>query len=378
MRAWGNPAAAYNARDRFNIANPASLGSLKLTNYQVGLYAKGMKVKSDVGSQNFGYATMDYLSLAFPIKHAAFSFGMLPLSRVNYNINDSVLASNGLPSYVHKLKGDGSVNDFYLAAGVSLTKNLRVGIKGSFIFGNLRNASRIEFSDSLNGFNSRYYDDRHLHGFSWLAGIQYDIRWKDDHKLTIGASGHSGNNIRATRDFMFTRYSIGINQTEITFDTVKALYNQKGIVHLPSQFDIGFMYDYKNKWIAAINYTYINTSTYRSFGMIDSFRTAHKISWGVQWIPNETALEGLYNRIKFRIGGYYQLTPLFINNTQIKRLAITTGLGLPVKRFFSDIDFSFEFGKLGTIKNNLLEENYVQGTLGFSISDRWFIKRRYD
>jgi hypothetical protein len=343
----------------------------------VGLYGKGLQVNGQDASQNFGYSTIDYITLAFPIKHAAISFGLLPLSRVNYDIISYNEAANGLPRYVQLFKGEGSTSEIYLATGVSVKKKLRLGVKGSFVFGNLRNSTRLVFDDTLNGFNSRYYYDRHLSGFAWQAGLQYDLRWNDNNALTIGVTGKLNNNISSTRDVMLNRFFY-FNNAEIPYDTIQSIFNQRGYIRLPAQFDAGLLYAFKTKWLIGINASYFDASDYLSFGEKDSFKTAYKFSGGVQWIPNETALEGIYNRMKFRMGGYYELTPLYVNQTQIKKYALTLGVGLPVKRFFSDIDLSIEAGKLGTTKNNLLEERFILGTLGFSISDRWFIKRKYD
>jgi hypothetical protein len=378
MRGWGNMQATYSSKDRFNIANPASLGALKLTNYQIGLFAKGMTVRSDSASQNFGYGTVDYITLAFPIKHGAVSFGLLPLSRVNYNILEFNESANGLPRYVQIFNGEGSVNEAYLATGVSLFKNLRIGARAAFVFGNIRNATRLVFDDTLNGFNSRYYNDRHLNGFSFYGGAQYDIKWKEQNTLTVGVAGNLNNSIRSTRDMMMNRFYYNSANAEVAFDTITAAFNQRGAVILPASFDAGLLYNFKNKWLVGVNFNYTDAQSYRSFNEIDSFRASYKVAAGIQWIPNETALEGLYNRLKFRLGGYYQQTPIYFNNQQINQYAITAGFGIPVKRFFSDIDFAFEIGKMGTTSNNLLEERFLRGTLGFSISDRWFIKRKYD
>ncbi len=378
MRGWADQQAACSARDRFNIANPASLGALKLTNYQIGLFGKGMTIQNDSASQNFGYGTIDYISLAFPVKHGAISFGLLPFSRVNYNVVEYYEAANGLPRFVQTFRGDGSVNQVYLAAGFGITKNFRVGARAAFVFGNLRNSTRLIFDDTLNGFNTRYFNDRHLNGFAFYGGAQYDVKWKEKNTLTIGISGNLNNSIRSTRDMMMNRFYYNQANAEVAFDTIVSAFNQKGSVILPMSIDAGLLYNHNNKWIAGVNFNYTDAAAYRSFGEPDSFKTAYKISAGVQWIPNETAIEGLYNRMKFRIGGYYQNTPVFINNTQLKQYAATLGFGIPVKRFFSDIDFAFEFGVLGTTQNNLLEERFIRGTLGFSISDRWFIKRKYD
>ncbi len=378
MRGWGNLQAAFNSPDRFNISNPASLGALKLTNYQVGLYGKGVQVLGDNNTQNFGYATIDYVTLAFPIKHGAISFGLLPLSRLNYDVVQFNEAAGGLPRYVQLFKGSGSASEAYLATGVSIHKNLRIGIRGSFAFGNLRNSTRLIFDDTLNGFNTRYYNDRYLHGFSFYGGVQYDIKLKNQNTLTIGISGNLKNAISSTRDMMMNRFYYNQSNAEVAFDTIVSNFNQKGNIILPTSIDFGFLYAHHNKWDVGMNFNYLGALQYKSFNEPDSLTTSFKISAGAQWIPNETALEGIYNRMKYRFGGYFQNSPIQVNATQLKQYAVTIGIGIPVKRYFSDIDFAFEFGKLGTTKNQLLEERFIRGTLGFSISDRWFIKRKYD
>ena len=41
-------------------------------------------------------------------------------------------------------------------------------------------------------------------------------------------------------------------------------------------------------------------------------------------------------------------------------------------------DLGFEFGKKGTTTNNLIEENYFNVSVGLSLSDIWFKKRKID
>ena len=47
------------------------------------------------------------------------------------------------------------------------------------------------------------------------------------------------------------------------------------------------------------------------------------------------------------------------------------------------MNLGFEFGKLGNINNNNIEENYINFAIGFTMApdtryDRWFRKRQYD
>jgi hypothetical protein len=51
-------------------------------------------------------------------------------------------------------------------------------------------------------------------------------------------------------------------------------------------------------------------------------------------------------------------------------------LGLPIG--LSKINLGVELGKRGTTTSGLIEENYVNVTVGLSLSDLWFIKRKID
>ena len=52
---------------------------------------------------------------------------------------------------------------------------------------------------------------------------------------------------------------------------------------------------------------------------------------------------------------------------------MTFGIGLPVG--LSKINLGFEFGKKGTTNQNLIQENYFNFNVGFSLNDLWFRKR---
>jgi hypothetical protein len=68
---------------------------------------------------------------------------------------------------------------------------------------------------------------------------------------------------------------------------------------------------------------------------------------------------------------------LNLKNQAIKDFGITFGLSLPIGNF-SKANIGVEIGKLGTKNAGLIEEKYTNIMLGFSLSDIWFIKRKYD
>ena len=69
---------------------------------------------------------------------------------------------------------------------------------------------------------------------------------------------------------------------------------------------------------------------------------------------------------------------------KLPQLGLTFGLGLPVANYdrlspgrVTLINLAFEYGKRGN-NDNLLRESLFRFSMGFSLSDFWFIKRKYD
>jgi hypothetical protein len=64
-------------------------------------------------------------------------------------------------------------------------------------------------------------------------------------------------------------------------------------------------------------------------------------------------------------------------------MAFTLGAGFPFRKFrsydnqYTLLNWAFEFGKRGSKVNNITE-NFFRVSLGLSLSDLWFIKRKYD
>jgi hypothetical protein len=68
---------------------------------------------------------------------------------------------------------------------------------------------------------------------------------------------------------------------------------------------------------------------------------------------------------------------MVLNDETIKNNGITFGVGLPVAGY-SNLNIGIEAGKLGTQGSSLIEENYLNILVGFSLNDRWFLKRKYN
>ena len=85
----------------------------------------------------------------------------------------------------------------------------------------------------------------------------------------------------------------------------------------------------------------------------------------------------------YRTGFNYGLEPYKVDG-DMKSYGITFGLGLPIRRYSyaeinrnNIINAAIEFGQRGN-RTMLLRENYFRFSVSFSLSDIWFIKRKYE
>ena len=111
---------------------------------------------------------------------------------------------------------------------------------------------------------------------------------------------------------------------------------------------------------------------------VASYQEATKFVVGGYYIPNYNSFTNYFNKVTYRAGLRFENTGLVINGQAINDSALTFGCGLPLGGSFSNINVGVELGKKGTTQSNLIQENYVNMSIGFSFNDKWFVKRKYD
>ncbi len=432
-RGMGGISMGYSDPYSVNFSNPASYAS-----FQAILEQKSKKVISgrailDVGV-NFENRTLrepnttkpkftasnalfSYIQVGMPLKNNwGLSFGLRPVSRISYNIIRGEILydpNTGLriDSAVTNYTGNGGA---YLASvGTGFTiyrhtetvggkeiekRKLNIGFNGGYYFGSKDYSTRRSLiNDTVAYYQANYETKTNFGSLFFNAGLQYKIMLatkkknkdgspKEGLMLTIGAAGNWGQKISATQDVLRETYFFDLDQGNLRLDSVSDKRNVKGKINIPASYTIGFMaqkYTVPNKeggWMLGIDFVQQNWSQYRFYGQVDSVRNNWQIKVGGQLnpVPKRTYFSNVAYRFGFFIGPDYiklgQKLPL---------LGGSFGLGLPIGRSTQApnqvtlINLAFEYGKRGN-NDNLLKESSFRFSLGFSLSDFWFIKRKYD
>jgi hypothetical protein len=84
--------------------------------------------------------------------------------------------------------------------------------------------------------------------------------------------------------------------------------------------------------------------------------------------------------MNFRIGGKYSTGDLSLRDKPINELGVSIGVGIPLNTFntHSSINVMFEYGKAGTLANDLVLQRYFRFSLCFILQERWYQRVKLD
>ena len=160
-------------------------------------------------------------------------------------------------------------------------------------------------------------------------------------------------------------------------DTIAKTDGYKGGIILPWSIGGGMTFQKTDKFLISADYRYQNWKSYTAFGLSDSLVNSYQIALGGEYIPNIDNYGKYFARVRYRLGFYYNRTYLELRGTQINEYAVTLGFGLPLRGMKTMLNIGGQVGVRGTVQGDLIRETYFKFVLGFSIYERWFIKRKY-
>jgi hypothetical protein len=165
------------------------------------------------------------------------------------------------------------------------------------------------------------------------------------------------------------------------FDTIVGTDNQvqKSFVKMPHIIGVGFSYGYKDRLLAAVDFTWQNWKRFTMSNVKDTLKNNFITAIGIQYIPNPISSK-YYNRIHFRLGTRVSTGNILLNNKPISEFALSAGLGFPIRTFGfrSSVNIMFEYSRLGTLQNNLILQNYFKLSFNFILQEKWYQRRKLE
>jgi hypothetical protein len=412
----GGVTAGYFDQLAINFNNPASYSTFQAIREKKSKKLSSGRAILDVGL-NFENRTLlepnnatkftasnalfSYVQIGMPLKQNwGLSFGIRPVSRISYKVltNEKLIDPiTGLPIEDAATLYSGSGGSYLISAGTgfSLFKKekfgqmggLSVGFNGGYLFGEKDNSTRrVLLNDTVTYYKANYETRTNFGSLYYNMGFQYKVPISKTMQLTIGAFGNSSLKLNGKQDRVRETYVFDDNTGNVRLDSVSDTRDVKGTINLPSSLTVGFMlqkFAVQNKeggFMLGMDFATQKWSDYRFYGQADSLRNKWELRTGVQ--INPVPRRNYFSNIAYRFGLFFG--PEYVKVGQkLPQVGASFGVGLPMAisrqapNQATFINMAFEYVKRGN-NDNRLKENLFRFSLGFSLSDIWFIKRKYE
>lgn len=369
-----------NYAAEINFSNPASYSTFDTMTFLLDFGFTGTfnNMKSYSATSRTSNAYIDYVAIGFPIVkiwHTA--FGLVPISSMGYDIYGTLEKNDFEIGRVQQhFIGSGSFNRVFWGNSLKISKNFSVGVNLGYMFGNSRYNRLLHFIDSSNMRTTNVANLIYVADFTFEPGIQYTANLSSKDKIVVGATATIPKNMNAEKSsLVFTDYS---NQGSY-IDTIKYNRPEKGKIYYPASLSAGITYYRGGRFLIGADFNWSNWSKYESFNVKDTsvLSDCWGISIGGEILPSDKPSASYFQKVTYRIGFKTRQHILQIENTDINEYAVTFGMGLPLTRSKTKINLYVEWGRLGTLSNELIRDNHFKIGAGLSLNEMWFYKRQY-
>ena len=368
----------------FNFANPANNSNFELTSIRLEATNENNYFKTNYNdTKSTKHSTyLSNIALAFPLSSKVkMGISYQPYSSKSYDILNTETLSDGTV-YGNRFKGSGTLNTAQAAVSYKINQQFAVGLRANLYFGNLYDLNEFTSSkaDLINGYETK----NSIKNFNFTLGGSYQtLNTRTDKKFTIGATATFGNTRNTITDYTNSTYRY-TDLAQTTKDNVSIIEEKstssKNI--LPLQASIGVGYGSENHWFFSGQIDYKKGEDISYFGKTFDFQDTYRISAGGWYLPNYNNFRNYFSRVIYRYGAFYERGNLKLDGNSINKFGISGGVVLPFKTSsitrMSGLELGVELGKRGTLKNNLINQNYINLRVGFNFADKWFRKNLYN
>lgn len=416
-RAMGGLAAAFQNPQAINSANPATYSGLRfidignglkggLVSYDIGLTVDTRTLRSNTPSDKFNSVNFipSYVQIGIPLskrleRSAGLVFGLRPLSRISYGVEERVRTS--IDSMQTIYEGSGGVNQAFVGLGKRFG-NISLGVNFGYEFGQRNIGTKISFlNDSVLHYKSNSTDSGNFGGLFINPGLFGFFKISEVKKastnntetwyLNLGASGTFEHTLNASKSINRQTFFYSGSGELIQIDSVYKQPDIEGEINMPLSYTAGFMLTKtiantlaaRNKFSIGADYSATQWTNFRNFGLPDQLNDSWRISVGSEFTPDPINGVSFWSRSTYRLGFYTGKNYINADNNGYKEKAISLGTSFNLRKFrsydnqYTLINTAFEFGKRGSDVNNVTE-SFFKFSAGLSLSDLWFIRRKYD
>jgi hypothetical protein len=362
-----------------NPGNPATYSAIGQNSFifEIGATAKYLKLNTPKTEFDDFNANFSYIAIGFPVtKWWKAGIGLLPLSNIGYTIQENIVMDYDGSELTNTYTGEGGITNFYFDNSFKILKSLSIGVKLSYSFGPLV-YKRV--SASVNESSSSYIirkDKANISSFNYKTGIHFHRKLSDKLFLNLGATYGIESELKAT-DHLFIINSVTRSSGSSLVDTLKDEIIHEGFLELPQSYSVGASLLINKKLELGVDYSKADWSESKYFGEDQNLADMERFMFGAEFTPDYTAISYL-KIIRYRLGANLSKSYMVYEGSQLQSYEITAGVGLPLKRTPSIVNFALSYQKRSIPGIENLYENYFSFQFNMSLHAIWFKKRKWE
>ncbi len=361
----GGTGLALKTDNFINALNPASLTGIDSLNMLIDLGLRASKTfyKTNEGDGNAVSGGLNNISLAFRSASKLYtSFGLNQFSSVGYNVSSTTDIQGSMSTANVDYTGTGGINEVYLSNAYALNKNISVGLKIAYLFGNIDKTETFT-SSSIGSLNVNYSD--YVQQFVFEPGLQYQFNLKDN-VIRLGGTFRPEVDMANSRTVeAYASSGAGISDELDDGNDYK----------IPMDVAGGISWANKKGLTLACDYRFQQWSQVKYSSKAAELKDSHRFSGGAEFRNRETKKA---NPFLYQAGAYVEDTYIRVEGNSIIDYGVSAGVGIPMRNSKSYFNINLNYGRRGTRGGDVITENYFGLNLSMSFVEFWFMKRQFD
>ena len=362
-RAMGGVGLGMRSNRAINPSQPASYTACDTLTFMFDVSASACwsHYKDAGGVKNKANGNLEYVTLQFPLwkRWLAMSVGLLPYSSVGYNIQLRDSTAGGAYHATKTYYGNGNISQVYGGLSANICNWVAIGANIYYMWGDLDRMRALVFDEE--GLNTTIQDEElRVSNVRLRYGAQFFHTW-GKHTLNVGAVFE--NKMRLHSDYLI-----------IETQTLDSIPIYVGGWQLPMVWGVGASYTWANRLTVGVDFERqcMASALYNGkLGSENGLRDRNRIAAGVEYRHNPLGRK-YHERMLWRAGVSVQ--DEYLASIGAKRITASIGIGFPLWSVGTVINTTIEYSHRGSAPG--LEDNSLRFTLGASIAENWFFKRK--
>jgi hypothetical protein len=342
-----------------NQSNFALWSMLSRTTISINLLFQGITTKSN--TQNIGSfdANVHGGFLAIPLLKKKFVIGVGLIPQIRNDIGVKIQSIGIGAAATQTVNTSGNIGEAKFIAAYAPFDNFSLALVPSYTFGFISDEISIVYDDIAYGDIS-VVDKYKIYG----PGFGLYAFYQTGQKFAVGGKVKLPSKLT-----LFTEQT-SLSKVEIIDKFRK--------VTLPLNWGAGVSYKLSNSWQAGLDFDYKNWKNgYKIEGnTVNNLDNSYRIGIGIERLPQQRRFISTMQDITYRGGLFYGQLYKRANDNSVYEYGISLGLGLPILRNNSHMDFAFEYGQRGDLAENFLKESFFRLHISISANELWFQREK--